>query len=99
VDNAKTYFKLSSVMMHDTTKSIKNKIIRSSGYPGFERMHCQKTLNGPGTVLNGFPSKAACKKVIKQNHVQHNHVRSNDETQADVSHLLENAQLVEGSGH
>lgn len=28
-------------------------------YPGLERMHCQKSLKGPGTVLNGFPSKQA----------------------------------------
>lgn len=24
-------------------------------------MHCQNSLNGPGTVLNGFPSKQAYK--------------------------------------
>ena len=30
-------------------------------YPGLERMHCQKSLKGPGTVLNGFPSKQAYK--------------------------------------
>jgi len=24
-------------------------------------MHCQKSLKGPGTVLNGFPSKHAYK--------------------------------------
>jgi len=24
-------------------------------------MHCQKSLKGPGTVLNGFPSKQAYK--------------------------------------
>lgn len=28
-------------------------------YPGLERMHRQKSLKGPGTVLNGFPSKQA----------------------------------------
>jgi hypothetical protein len=41
-------------------------------------MHCQKILNGPGTVLNGFPSKAACKKVIKQKqkYVEHKHICS-----------------------
>ena len=29
-------------------------------------MHCQKSLNGPGTVLNGFPSKTACKNNWKK---------------------------------
>lgn len=33
-------------------------------------MHCQNSLNGPGTVLNGFPSKQAYKKTrtIIRNH-------------------------------
>ena len=35
--------------------------IEDEAYPGFERMHCQKSLKGPGTVLNGFPSKQAYK--------------------------------------
>lgn len=35
-----------------------------SPYPGFERMHCQKSLKGPGTVLNGFPSKQAYAKYM-----------------------------------
>lgn len=39
-------------------KALNMKIMRSSGYLGSERMHCQKTLNGPRTVLNGFSSKA-----------------------------------------
>lgn len=35
-------------------------------YPGFDRMHRQKSLKGPGTVLNGFPSKQACKATKKR---------------------------------
>lgn len=33
-------------------------------------MHCQKSLKGPGTVLNGFPSKQAykfCKTTMVKN--------------------------------
>lgn len=33
--------------------------IKEHAYPGLERMHCQKSLKGPGTVLNGLPSKHA----------------------------------------
>lgn len=35
--------------------------IEDEAYPGLERMHCQKSLKGPGTVLNGLPSKQAYK--------------------------------------
>lgn len=38
-----------------------NTRIEDEAYPGLERMHCQKSLKGPGTVLNGFPSKQAYK--------------------------------------
>lgn len=43
--------------------------IEDEAYPGLERMHCQKSLKGPGTVLNGFPSKQAykfCKTTMSE---------------------------------